>query len=176
MINLRTQLSLLDPLDAAVFACLTTTFFATARTSEFTVNNLSTFDPLRHVTRGHMSIQRDRLGLEITNFRLPHTKAAPQGEDVNWAKQDGLADPQRALQNHFTINNPPQQPSPFCVQSQEWIPPFNSIQVSQDSRESRKSCQHSPLEGTWYTDWLNVGISSVQYPFRCRQSEGSLGK
>ena len=107
IIMIREQLSLTLPLDAAVFACLTTLFFATARTGEFTVPNLNSFNPSSHITRNHVSTQRDRNGLEITNFRLPRTKSAPLGEDVNWAKQDGPSDPQEALLNHFLINDPP---------------------------------------------------------------------
>ena len=105
--KIRQHLTLSEPLHAAVFACLTTIFFSTAHTSEFTVNNLNSFNPSIHVTRGHMSVQHDHQGFEITNFHIPQTKAAPLGKDVNWAKQDGPADPQEALTNHFNINNPP---------------------------------------------------------------------
>ena len=80
IIKIRSHLSLTDPLDAAVFACLTTTFFVTARTGEFTVKNLNSFNLDLHVTRNNMSIQRDHQGLEITNFHLSHTTAAPQGK------------------------------------------------------------------------------------------------
>ena len=91
--KIRAQLSLSKLLDAAVFACLTTTFFTTARVGEFTVPNLTAFNPLTHVTRKHVEVLHDRQNLEITNFFLPRTKSAPQGENVNWAKQEGPADP-----------------------------------------------------------------------------------
>ena len=42
----------------------------------------------------------------ITNFHLPKTKATPQGEDINWAKQDGPSDPKHTLSNHISINSP----------------------------------------------------------------------
>jgi hypothetical protein len=161
MINLRAQLSLLDPLDAAVFACLTTIFFATARTSEFTVNNLSAFDPLRHVTRGHMSIQHDRQGLEITNFRLPRTKAAPQGEDVNWAKQDGLADPQRALQNHFTINNPPNNLHLFAYKAKNGYRPLTRSKFLKTLEKAAKAAGIPPLKG----HGIRIG-STLEYLLR----------
>ncbi|KAF8548239.1 hypothetical protein OG21DRAFT_1565348 [Imleria badia] len=99
--KIRAQLSLSKPLDAAVFACLTTTFFATAQVGESTVPNLTAFNPLTHVTRKHVEVLHDCQNLEITNLFLPHTKSAPQGENVNWAKQDGPVDPQEALANHF---------------------------------------------------------------------------
>ena len=40
-------------------------------------------------------------------FRLPRTKCSIDGEDVFWAKQDGIYDPQAALSNHFSVNKPP---------------------------------------------------------------------
>lgn len=105
--SIHNHLDLNTPLHAAVFACLTTTFFATARTGEFTVPNLNAFNPLMHIAPQHVSVQHDRQGLEVTNFRLPWTKSAPQGEDVYWAKQNGLADPHSALDHHWRINDPP---------------------------------------------------------------------
>ena len=44
------QLNLGVPLDAAVFACLTTCFYASARLGEFTVRTLTGFNPNVHVT------------------------------------------------------------------------------------------------------------------------------
>jgi hypothetical protein len=43
----------------------------------------------------------------VTVFRLPHTKSSSDGEDVFWAVQQGVSDPQAALANHFAINSPP---------------------------------------------------------------------
>jgi len=94
------------PLHAAVFACLTTTFYATARVGEFTVQTLEAFHPEQHVKLKDVRQDRDRQGQEITNFHIPRTKAAPQGEDVNWARQDGPSDPDLALKNHLRVNNP----------------------------------------------------------------------
>ncbi|KAF9218415.1 hypothetical protein BS17DRAFT_871321 [Gyrodon lividus] len=82
-------------------SCASPPLFAAARTGQFTVLNLNVFN---HVTPGHVSMQEDHQGLEITNFHLPCTKSAPQG-DVNWAKQEGLTDPQEALNTHFQVNN-----------------------------------------------------------------------
>ncbi|KAF8549731.1 hypothetical protein OG21DRAFT_1447561 [Imleria badia] len=104
---IKAQLDLSTPLHAAVFACLTSTFFAAARTGEFTVPNLKAFDPARHITRVGVSTQRDRNGLTMTCFRLPWTKKSPIGEEVNWAKQNDPHDPEEALANHFRVNDPP---------------------------------------------------------------------
>ncbi|KAF8551266.1 hypothetical protein OG21DRAFT_1445479 [Imleria badia] len=104
---IQERLDLALPLHAAVFACLTTTFFAAAHTGEFTLPTLKAFEPARHITHASVSTQFDRNGLQMTCFRLPWTKKAPIGEEVNWAKQNGPHDPEEALENHFRVNNPP---------------------------------------------------------------------
>jgi hypothetical protein len=106
---LRCHLNLDDPLDAAVFACLTTCFYASARLGEFAVRKLEGFDSSKSVSRKHLSHNQDRNGLKVTVVHLPKTKTAPQGEDVFWAKQHGVTDPNDALENHLLINNPPQE-------------------------------------------------------------------
>jgi hypothetical protein len=108
IIAVRAHLDLSQPLDAAVFACLTTTFWSVARLGEFTVPSISSFDPARHVKRSDILIaeSQGRLGLPVTTFNLPWTKCAPLGEAVYWSRQDGPADPAAALNNHLSINNP----------------------------------------------------------------------
>ncbi|KAH7918312.1 hypothetical protein BV22DRAFT_1024796 [Leucogyrophana mollusca] len=54
-----------------------------------------------------MRKERDRQGLETTVFHVPRTKSAPAGEDVYWARQEGLSDPEAAFANHKRINDPP---------------------------------------------------------------------
>ena len=49
MLAVRDQLDLSLPLDAAFFACLTTTFFTAARLGEFTVKNLNSFNAQAHI-------------------------------------------------------------------------------------------------------------------------------
>lgn len=103
--SIRNHLNLDTPLDAAIFACLTTTFYAIARLGEFTVGAIKEFDPAKHVTRANVSKTTDRNGLPVTKFRLPRTKCSPiEGEDAYWAAQDGPSDPSAALENHFRIN------------------------------------------------------------------------
>ncbi|KAG2153402.1 hypothetical protein DEU56DRAFT_720955, partial [Suillus clintonianus] len=104
---LHSVMDLSQPLAAAVFACLTTSFFTLARTGEFTVPSLTSFDPHVHVKISDIRRNEDRNGFKVVVFGLPRTKTSPTGEDVYWAAQSGVADPQAALQNHLTINNPP---------------------------------------------------------------------
>ena len=104
---IRGQLDLDKPLDAAVFACLTTCFYASARLGEFTVRTLISFNPATHVTTQHLSYDQDRNGFKVTVLHLPRTKAAGnEGEDVYWAAQEGDTDPTAALVQHLRVNQP----------------------------------------------------------------------
>lgn len=112
---LLSQLDLNDPFDASTASCLTTTFFGAARVAEFTVPRLESFDPVKHVTRAGMRTGRDRNGFETTIFRVPCTKGEPfNGEDVYWAAQNGPSNPQPLLENHFRVNDPPQNSHLFA--------------------------------------------------------------
>ncbi len=115
---LRRHLDLNNPLDAAVFACLTTCFYASARLGEFAVRKLEGFDSSMSVSRKHLSHDQDRNGLKVTVVHLPKTKTSPHGEDVFWSKQNGDTDPDAALQNHLQINHPPQEGHLFAYMHQ----------------------------------------------------------
>jgi hypothetical protein len=97
----RSQLNLAQPLDAAVFACLTTTFFTAARLGEFTVKHLSSFNSEMHVKVADVQHNvKDRSGNKVTTFHIPQTKIVLRdkgGETVFWAQQEGPADPHAAL-------------------------------------------------------------------------------
>ena len=110
---LATKFVLSKPLDAAVYACLTTTFFSAARLGEFTLPSLKAFDPSQHVKPADVRCDQDRNGLRVTVFKLPRTKCSIDGEDVYWASQHGIYDPQAALSNHFIVNNPPRNQALF---------------------------------------------------------------
>jgi hypothetical protein len=72
-----------NPLDAAVYACLTTCFYASARLGEFTMRRLDGFDPNKYVTPKNLSQDQDRNGLSVTVLHSPMTKTAQvEGEDV----------------------------------------------------------------------------------------------
>jgi len=100
------QLDTNNPADAAVHACLTTTFWASARVGETTVKKLDGFDPAKHATIANVKRVVDREGLEQTEIFLPWTKCAPTGEPVCWARQDGPTDPQASFDNHVSVNRP----------------------------------------------------------------------
>ena len=105
--SLATKFNLTKPLDAAVFTCLTTTFYSAAHLGEFTLPSLKSFIPEQHVKPSDVHHNQDRHGLQVTVFRLPRTKSSIAGEEVFWAVQPGVSDPQAAFSNHLAVNNPP---------------------------------------------------------------------
>lgn len=102
------ELTLTNPMDAAIHACLTTAFWGTARLGEVTVTKLDGFDPKIHVKVSDVEFDvRDRNNLEETVIFIPWTKAAKEkGEKIFWAKQTGITDPKAAMANHLRINSP----------------------------------------------------------------------
>jgi len=107
LIHIQSALDLTSPLDAAVFACLTTTFWSMAQLGEFTVPTLKSYSLLKHISHHRVREETDRNRLRVFRFSLPWTKVSTTGEDVCWGRQDGLADPLEAIQTHFRVNNPP---------------------------------------------------------------------
>jgi hypothetical protein len=108
-----------DAMDAAVFACLTTTFYAAARCGETTVKSLVSFDATKDITRSGMSYKPGKEGQAgITTIRVPSTKAKPvDGEDIYWSAERGLSDPEAAMENHLRVNNPPLEGHLFAYKS-----------------------------------------------------------
>ena len=97
--------------------------------------------------RNHMSTQHDQHGLEIANFHLPWTKAAPLGEDVNWAKQDSPINPHSAIHNHFSINNPPNEAHIFMYRVKNGHCPLTHSKFLKTLEKATKSTGISPLKG-----------------------------
>jgi hypothetical protein len=106
-----------DTLDAAVFACMTVTFYAAARCGETTVKNLKVFDLARDVTREGLSSRVDAAQQIVRVLRVPFTKTKPEGEDIYWSAIQGRTDPQAALENHLRVNNPPPREHLFAYKA-----------------------------------------------------------
>ena len=103
----RSHMDLDDPLDAAIFACITVCFWVVARLGELTVSNINAFDARKHITIANMSEVTDRDGNRVTRFHIPVTKMSGPGgtgESIQCASQEGPADPIAALNNHLRIN------------------------------------------------------------------------
>ena len=131
--KLCSHLSLSDPFDAAVFACLATCFYAAARVGEFVVPRLDAFSPASHVTTANLRVDRNPDGLEVTVLHLPHTKAAPlEGEDMYWGSHPGPTDPYEALRNHLQVNNLPPNAHLFAYHHKNQFQPSQSQPSSRD--------------------------------------------
>jgi hypothetical protein len=102
------QLNLQSPLDSAVYSCLTTAFYCTARLGKFTVPTLTSFNPDLHIKHSDMRVKHDRNNFEMKVFHLPQTKtSSTEGEDISFAKQNGLSDPESTFLHHLEVNDPP---------------------------------------------------------------------
>ncbi|KAG2050947.1 hypothetical protein BDR06DRAFT_1063711 [Suillus hirtellus] len=98
IISIQEHLDLNNPKDAAIFTYITTSFYAIMRLGEFTVPSLKLFDPLKHITRAHVTQKTDRNNPPITSFFLPSMKSSPlKGEEAYWSAQE-------ALENHLRLN------------------------------------------------------------------------
>jgi len=161
IIAIRSQLDLKEPLDAAVFACLTTTFYATARTAEFTIPRIDSFDPTLHIKPSDVSDSVDRNNLSTKNFHLPRTKAALHGEDVFWATQHGLSDPDQALSNHFAINEPPPLGALFAYRFKGAHRPLTKSKFLNRLVVATKAAGRTPLQG----HGIRIG-STLEYLLR----------
>lgn len=147
MTNLLQKLNLNDPIDAAVGSCLTTAFYSIARAGEFTVPNLTSFDPAAHVKRSDIRHEKDRNGLDTTVFHLPRTKTSHNGEDVFWAKQQGITDPEAALENHLRINDPPHQGALFSYRCKNAHRPLTKAKFTSRLTQAAKDAGLNPLQG-----------------------------
>ncbi|KAG2746293.1 hypothetical protein P692DRAFT_20739577, partial [Suillus brevipes Sb2] len=162
IIAIREKLNLDNPLDPSVFACLTTTFYATARVGEFTVPRLNTFDLNLHVSLSCVKDMRDRQNLATKNFHLPQTKSAPEGEDVHWAKQAGLSDPEEAFLNHLRINEPPNNFTLFAYRHKDNTHrPLTKSKFLSRLASAMKAAGREPLQG----HGIRIG-STLEYLLR----------
>jgi len=163
MLAIRSQLDISAPLDAAVFACLTTTFYTTARLGEFTVPNLkpASFSNTTHVTPAHVSVARDRNNLEMTCFHIPRTKSSAAGEDLSWAEQHGLTDPKAALSNHLLVNTPPADGPLFAYRFRKGSRPLTKTKMIAVMAKAASTVLLDPLQG----HGIRIG-STLEYLLR----------
>lgn len=147
IVAIRSQLDLNFPLDTAVFSCLTTTFFAMARTGKFTVPQLDTFNPAIHVKLSDVRDIQDRQNLIMKNFHLPLMKMSLDGEDVFWGKQQGLADLDESFANHLLINQPPTNGPLFAYCFKDTHRPLTKSKLLTRLAQATKGAGHEPVQG-----------------------------
>ncbi|KIO08849.1 hypothetical protein M404DRAFT_133098, partial [Pisolithus tinctorius Marx 270] len=145
--DLHKHMQELDPLDVAVFTCLTTIFYTATRVGEFTMKRLDAFDPTLHITPNGVHEDTDRNSLKTTVFLLPSMKANPRGEEVNWAKQSGPSDPQKALLQHIQINNPPKEGPLFAYRKDSGYCPLTHHTFISLLGANTKAAGHKNVHG-----------------------------
>jgi hypothetical protein len=145
MTAIQGKLDMDNPEHVATFSCLTTTFFCAARLGEFTVRNLASFDPQSDVKPSDVRKETDRNGLVMTVFRLPRTKTSIDGEEVSWAPQDGIADPEAALNRHLQINAPPQGGPLFAYKYKNKHKPLTKTRFLQVVAKAAREAGRDPL-------------------------------
>jgi len=155
------HIDLATPLGASVFACLSTCFFATRRVGEFTVQRLDALDPNSHVSRTQVRYDQDRGGQQVTVLHIPRTKAAPQGEDVCWARQEGLLDPDSALAHHLEINDPPLNDHLFAYRHKNGHRPLTKPKFLTELARATCMAGLDPLQG----HGIRIG-STLEYLLR----------
>lgn len=145
---IRQQLNLEDPFDAAVFACLTTCFYAAARLGEFLVPRLEAFKPEHHVTTENLRTERNHSNMEVTVLHVPRTKAAPlEGEDVFWSRQPGPSDPYEAMENHRRVNQPTATDHLFAYQHRGHTRPLTKPAFIKRVATAARAAGLDPLQG-----------------------------
>ncbi|KIJ09687.1 hypothetical protein PAXINDRAFT_87109 [Paxillus involutus ATCC 200175] len=161
LVSIRSHLDLSSPLHAATFACLTSAFYATTRVGKLTVKTLLSFDPLSHIKPSDIRMERDHQGNAITNIHLPKTKSAPNGEDINWARQNGPSDPQAALENHQRVNCPPSNGPLFAYRNSKTHKPLTKNKFLSVLASALKAAGRPPLQG----HGIRIG-STLEYLLR----------
>ena len=160
-------------MDAAVFACLTTCFYASARLGEFTMRTLTSFNPNSHITLQHLSYNQDCNDFKVMVLHLPRTKAAGrEGEDVYWASQDGDTDPTTALGNHLWINQPSVVSHLFAYKAMHTRHPLTKSKFLERVGTAALATSLEPLQG----HGIRIG-STLEYllqgvPFNVMKAEG----
>lgn len=145
--SLHDKLDLDTPLDAAVYSCLTTAFYCTARVGEVTVPTLSSFEPSIHVKPSDMRIERDRSNLEMRVFHIPRTKISREGEDISFARQNGPSDPEQALIQHLRINEPPPGGALFAYRFKKGYRPLTKQKFIGRLAQAARAAGLDPLQG-----------------------------
>ena len=80
------KLDLRLPFNAAIYTCLSVSFYSIAWVSEVTVLWLNAFDPTKHVMPANLQTSSNQDGAEVAVLHIPHTKAAPlEGKDIYWS-------------------------------------------------------------------------------------------
>jgi hypothetical protein len=106
-------------------------------------------------------IERDRNNLEMRVFHLPRTKTSRNGEDVSFAKQAGLSDPEAAFLHHLQINKPPPNGALFAYRHKNSYRPLTKQKFLTRLAQAAKAAGKDPLQG----HGIRIG-STLEYLLR----------
>ena len=156
------------PKDTAILVCLTTVFWGTARLGEVTVKTPKSFNPNTHVKVSdvHYGIL-DQNKLEVTVIFIPWTKVTKEkGEDIFWARQNSIVDPESALANHIKINIPPPNAHLFTYRYRKGHQPMtpNSFLQRVNKIINKKSLDKQPRHGIRVGLTLKYLLRGVPFP------------
>lgn len=135
------------PLDAAVRSCLLTTFHSAARVGETTLPNQTAFDATQHVKPSNLRQIVTREGLTMTEIAVPMTKSAPNGETLQYARQNGPVDPCAAWDNHININAPPANGPMFAYRAAKGHKPLTKSAFIKRLAAAARKAGEEPLAG-----------------------------
>jgi len=144
---IKEKLNLALPFDAAFFACITTSFYSVSRLGELTIPTLKAFDPTLHVKRSDMTHRRDRNNLWVSVFHIPVTKTSQDGEDIYWSTQPGPSDPEAAINNHFSVNNPSPSDPLFAWRHPKGLRPLTRTAFISRLKDLSKILKVPPFQG-----------------------------
>lgn len=99
-----------SPVDAAVLACITVTFWSVSRLGELAVKGTAgSYSPASSPKRGALTLRvwNSKLNVFVSRVEVPRTKASQLvGEPIMWAPQPGAADADAAMRAHLELNDP----------------------------------------------------------------------
>ncbi|KAG1849112.1 hypothetical protein C8R48DRAFT_778698 [Suillus tomentosus] len=105
-------------------------------------------------------------------FHLPQTKTSIEGEDISFAKQSGLSDPEDALLHHLKINDPPLNNALFVYRHGNSHRPLTKPRFISRLAKAARDTGMNPLQG----HGIHIG-STLKYllqnvPFEVVETKG----
>ena len=97
----------------------------------------------------------------MTIFHLPRTKTSVEGEEVSWAPQDGVTDPEAAFNQHLETNAPPQNGPLFAYKHKDRHKPLMKTCFLQIVAKAAWEAGKDPLQG----HGIRVGVT-LEYLLR----------
>ena len=160
------------PLDTTVFTCLTTCFYALARSGEFTTHTLSSFNPNTHITPQNLLYNQDCHSFKSQCYTYHSPKwLALKGRTYIGCHRRGS---QISCQPCKTISgstNLRELPS-FCLPSQARTPTPHERKIPAEDWSSCMCSRARALARAQNSDWLNSQVSPPRSPFHIMKVKG----